>query len=104
MSNKHRRDSFLQKAQPLQGDLFLGMNNLPKLPATSEDENYVIGHGYDERPDLLAHAIYGNSRLWWVFAIRNPNVIKDPIRDFKAGTTIVLPSEGSVSMYNQGSN
>ena len=104
MSIKHRKDSFLKKAQPLDGNQFLGMNNLPKIPATTVDEPYVIGHGYDERPDLLAHQIYGNSRLWWVFALRNPDVIKDPIRDFKAGVEIMLPGEATIGTYNQGSN
>lgn len=104
MSLKHRRDSFLSKAATLPGNIFLGKNTLPKILPTSEDENYVIASGYEERPDLLAHALYGNSRLWWVFAIRNPDVLRDPIRDFKAGTKIILPSEGAVSNFNQGSN
>jgi hypothetical protein len=69
---------------------------------TIKDEVYVIGHGYDERPDLLAHQIYGNTRLWWVFAMRNPDVLKDPIRDFRAGTQIILPSEESVQKLVNG--
>lgn len=89
MSEKHNKDSFLKNA-PTLDSLFLDVNVLPTVPRTSQDEEYVIGHGYDQRPDLLAHALYENSRLWWVFALRNPDVLRDPIRDFTAGTTIVI--------------
>jgi hypothetical protein len=40
----------------------------------------------------LAYKVYGSTALWWVFALRNPDTLKDPIRDFKAGTVIKLPS------------
>ena len=54
--------------------------------------NYVIvNHAYQYRPDLLALDLYEDSALWWVFAQRNPNVIKDPIWDFRAGIKIFLP-------------
>jgi hypothetical protein len=43
------------------------------------------------RPDLLAYDLYSDSRLWWVFAQRNSNRIKDPVFDFVAGTVIYIP-------------
>jgi len=99
MSEKHRRDSFLSNSAPITGTQFLGLNKLPKIPMSVEDEEYTIGHGYDERPDLYAHVKYGNSRLWWVFSLRNPDILKDPIRDFKAGTKIILPAMSSIQNY-----
>jgi len=90
-----RSDSFIRTNFLIDG-IFLDINTLPKIRKTEKDEEYVIGHGYDERPDLLAHEIYGNSRLWWVFALRNPDILLDPIRDFTAGKTIILPSEAAV--------
>jgi hypothetical protein len=45
---------------------------------------------------LLAYDKYGSSRVWWVVVLRNIDDIKDPIRDFKAGTTIMLPSKNTV--------
>lgn len=100
-NTQYKADSFLSRAEKI-NDIFLGLNNLPTVRRTIKDEVYIIGHGYDERPDLLAHQLYGNSRLWWVFALRNPDVIKDPIRDFKAGTEIMLPSEESVQNLTKG--
>ena len=46
---------------------------------------------YQYRPDMLANDLYGSSDLWWVFAERNPDVLKDPLFDFVAGVQIFLP-------------
>ena len=86
----YRKDSFLRNAQ-MRDPIFLGQNTLPKITAQSTDESYIIDPAYDQRPDLLSHKIYGNSRLWWVFAQRNPDELIDPIRDFTAGKIIMLP-------------
>jgi|LauGreDrversion4_2_1035121.scaffolds.fasta_scaffold216828_2 hypothetical protein len=94
-----RQDSFLRDAGFLD-DTFLDLNNLPSLPQSVNDERYVINAMYDERPDLLAHDLYGSTRLWWVFTIRNPDLLKDPIRDFKAGLEIFLPSAENVNIIS----
>ena len=41
--------------------------------------------------DLLAFDLYSDSRLWWVFAQRNPNSLPDPFFDFVVGVGIYLP-------------
>lgn len=91
-----RKDSFIKNNQILDG-VFLDINKLPQVGVTLSDEEYTIDPAFDQRPDLLAMRLYNNSRLWWVFALRNPDVIKDPLRDFTAGTVIMLPSAGSIS-------
>lgn len=63
------------------------------IPDHSEDVTYVIDKQYEYRPDLIAYDIYNTPNLWWVFAVRNPNTIKDPIYDFLAGATIKIPSK-----------
>lgn len=85
------RDSFIRNAGVFDG--FLDVNTLPKIPKGTFDVSYKIKDAEAGRPDLLAHALYGNSRLWWVFALRNPDIIKDPLNDFKAGVSIKLPSQ-----------
>ena len=92
----YRKDSFIRQAKLVDGT-FLGVNKLPNLPGSLYDEDYEIEQKYDQRPDLLAYQLYENTRLWWVFAIRNLDKIEDPIRDFRAGVTIKLPSAESVS-------
>ena len=61
-----------------------------------DDVQYRIDSWYENRPDLLAHDLYGTAKLWWVFAVRNPNVIKDPINDFIEGTVIRIPRQDDI--------
>ena len=70
------------------------------MPMDENDEYYTIESKFDRRPDLLAYSLYGNTRLWWVFARRNMNEIKDPIRDFRTGVTIRIPSADALSTIN----
>jgi len=67
------------------------------ITAEGDDQSYTIERTYAYRPDLLAYDLYGSPRLWWVFAQRNPDVIEDPIYDFKPGVTIQLPKPANVS-------
>jgi hypothetical protein len=66
------------------------MTNRP-VPALVDDVYWEITPVYNQRPDLLAHDLYNNSKLWWVFASRNPNRLMDPLFDFTTGTGIYLP-------------
>jgi hypothetical protein len=52
---------------------------------------YNVQPQYTHRPDLLAYDVYGSSKLWWVFAQRNMDVLKDPVFDLVAGIDIFLP-------------
>jgi hypothetical protein len=55
----------------------------------------VIGNKYDQRPDLLAYDLYGNAKLWWVFAQFNQDLLLDPIIDFRSGIEIQVPRKFS---------
>jgi hypothetical protein len=61
------------------------------LPKESDDLSFSINLTYQDRPDLLAHDLYSDARLWWVFYQRNPNTLTKPPVDFTVGTTIYLP-------------
>lgn len=75
---------------------YLGLWNQPIIPAANTDKLITINQIYNLRPDLLAHDLYGDSRLWWVFAMRNPNTLRDPLGDFVTGTQIFLPDSGTL--------
>lgn len=62
------------------------------VPASVDDSVVEISVKYHMRPDLLAYDLYGDSNLWWVFAERNPNTLKDPLGDFVQGTLIFVPN------------
>lgn len=66
------------------------MANRP-IPSSASDVHWTITKVYEYRPDLLAYDLYTDSRLWWVFAQRNPNKLKDPYFDFVPGLSIYLP-------------
>lgn len=68
-------------------------------PVSSEPDDflYTIESQYANRPDLLAHDLYGDSNLWWVFTQRNLDIIQDPIFDFVPGVQIRIPKKSSLT-------
>ena len=66
------------------------------IPKQRDDKVIKLTKTYEYRPDLLAYDLYGDPGLWWVFAQRNPNSIKDPIWDFREGLTIYLPKQSTL--------
>jgi hypothetical protein len=72
------------------------MVNRP-IPADSTDSLITLSAGYHQRPDLLAFDLYGDSRLWWVFTMRNPSIFEDPVFDFTSGTQLYVPAQQTVA-------
>ena len=69
----------------------LGLMKNRSIPKYNDDVQFTVNQVYARRPDLLAHDLYEDASLWWVFANRNPNTLKDPLFDFAEGVTIYLP-------------
>jgi hypothetical protein len=85
----------------------INIDNLPYLafwkeifirPSTS-DTLMTLDAQYQYRADLLSYNLYGTPQLWWIFMLRNPNVIRDPIWDFITGIMIYVPAKTSLSGY-----
>jgi len=76
---------------------YLDLINLPPIPKLASDQLFTVNRTYQLRPDLLAFDLYGDANLWWVFALRNPNVIKDPVFDMKPGAKIFLPKKETIT-------
>jgi hypothetical protein len=76
---------------------FLDVADIPSIPQVASDVVYKIDLIYKNRPDLLAYDLYGDAALWWVFAVRNPNTIQDPVFDFLPGTTIFIPKKETIT-------
>ena len=70
---------------------YLDLLTIRPVPAKSDDVLYTVEPQYNHRPDLLAYDLYGNEKLWWVFAQRNMDTISDPIYDLVSGVEIYLP-------------
>lgn len=75
---------------------FLDVWSGKTIPADVTDAVYQIDPVYTHRPDLLAYDMYKDSTLWWVFAVRNPDVLIDPIFSFIPTTVIYVPTYNTV--------
>jgi hypothetical protein len=82
-----------------ENSLYLELLEIRPIPAESDDIDYTIEAQYRHRPDLLAYDLYGDPKLWWVFAQRNMDKIIDPIYDFEPGRQIKLPKQSSLSRF-----
>ena len=69
------------------------------IPSASDDKTITLNAKYQYRPDILSNDVYGTPVYWWVFSVRNRNIIKDPIWDMTAGISLVIPSYSTVSKY-----
>jgi hypothetical protein len=70
---------------------YLDVMTFRDIPIQNDDILFEIVSTYEFRPDLLAYDLYQETRLWWVFAMRNKDILKDPVYDMTAGTKIYLP-------------
>ena len=50
----------------------------------------------EHRIDLFSYQQYGSSRYWWLIALANADLIKDPIWDFTAGLTVLVPKDSAL--------
>jgi hypothetical protein len=74
---------------------YLGSSRLPSLD-TSKGQYIQVPVECDNRMDLFSYQQYGSSRLWWLIAIANADVIKDPIWDFRAGLYVFVPENSDL--------
>jgi hypothetical protein len=75
---------------------YLDVINFRDIPKERDDILFQVTATYEHRPDLLAYDLYKDHKLWWVFAVRNRSVIKDPVFDLVAGIKIYLPKESTL--------
>ena len=62
------------------------------VPKSDFDKIISIPPAFNKRPDLLSQQEYGTVSLWWVFSVRNPDTLIDPINDFLSGVEIYVPA------------
>lgn len=71
---------------------YLAHYNHRPIPPHRDDQPFTITAKYQYRPDKLSDDYYGTAAYWWVFAVRNRNVLNDPVWDMEIGTEIIVPS------------
>jgi hypothetical protein len=75
---------------------YLDVITFRDIPSQTDDILFTVTKNYEHRPDLLAYELYGDVGLWWVFAVRNKSIIKDPVFDLNAGLKIHLPKLSTI--------
>lgn len=93
---KYAKDSPWSNTRIVKGQ-YLDILKIRPVPAEGDDILYTLEAQYTYRPDLLAYDLYGSTKLWWVFAQRNLDILKDPVYDMIPGVKIYLPKGDSLS-------
>lgn len=75
---------------------YLDVITFRNITSRKDDIEYEVDAKYEFRPDLLAFDLYGDSTYWWIFSVRNKNILKDPIFDLVSGVKIFIPTIASV--------
>lgn len=83
----------------VQNNQYLDTLAIRPVPASDDDVVYTVQPQFTHRPDLLAYSVYGTPKLWWVFAQRNMDILKDPVYDLVAGIQIRLPREDKLQQF-----
>ena len=63
------------------------------IPASDTDIVLTVSTKFHQRPDLLSNELYGTTKLWWIFIVRNPDQMVDPIYDLVAGLDLLVPTK-----------
>lgn len=71
----------------------IGIYRHRPIPSHIDDREITISSKYVNRPDLLSYDLYGSPEYWWIFAVRNPNIIRDSIWDLVLDTKVMVPSD-----------
>jgi hypothetical protein len=79
-----------------QTSFYLGYLAYRAIIPSEDDVLITIDQKYQNRPDLLSQTLYNTTDYWWVFMIRNPDIIQDPIYDLVAGTQLYVPSLAAI--------
>jgi hypothetical protein len=91
----YRTDSVYRNTKTINNQ-YLDILNIDNIDIdNTTTETITLAAQYDEKPDLLAHDLYGNAKLWWVFPLFNQDMLVDPIMDFKSGIKIIDPTRFS---------
>jgi hypothetical protein len=75
---------------------FLDILEYKPLPSEADDIYKQITATYHRRPDLMSYDLYGRVDFWYVFMLRNRDLIQDPIWDFTEDKKIYIPKLSTI--------
>ena len=72
---------------------YLDFMEFRDIPADDTDEFITVSTKFNQRPDLLSNNLYGTVELWWIFSVRNPDQMIDPIYDLVTNLELFVPTK-----------
>lgn len=72
---------------------YLDFMEFRDIPKDGTDIAMTVGTEFHQRPDLLSNSLYGTTDLWWIFIVRNPDQMVDPIFDLVTGLDLFVPTK-----------
>ena len=72
--NRYQNISIIKNSQ---GVSYYRDNKYPEIPLSINDIYIVASEG--DRFDMLANQYYGDSSLWWIISIANPDLFQDSL-------------------------
>ena len=95
MSRYSKIDSF----STVKGEKYYGTTKYPDIPLSFNDIYVYTDEG--DRFDILAQQYYGDSSLWWLISVANPQLEQNSIIP-PFGVQIRIPQNvgGAIAQYN----
>jgi hypothetical protein len=75
---------------------FLDILEYRTIPEEKDDVYRAVTATYHRRPDLMSFDLYGSVDFWWIFMMRNRDIIIDPIWDFTEDKMIYVPKLSTI--------
>jgi len=75
---------------------FLDILDYRTIPPQADDVYKQITATYHRRPDLMSYDLYGTVEFWWVFILRNRDILVDPVWDFTEDKFIYIPKLSTI--------
>jgi len=72
---------------------YLDFIDFIEIPSDDSDEILTVSTKFHHRPDLLSNNLYDTPDLWWIFVVRNPDQMIDPIYDLVADLDLFVPTK-----------
>jgi len=72
---------------------YLDFMEFRDIPPDDTDELIIVEVAFNQRPDLLSNNLYGTVDLWWIFVVRNPDQMVDPIYDLVSELQLLVPTK-----------
>ena len=81
------------------GDSFADAVEEDFIESRDDDTTYTVKAGEEKRPELIAHRVYKDPKLWW--AIQQANQIFNPFEELQPGQKLRIPSLRTVNQLQR---